>query len=109
MAVWVEVDLCNGCKRCMKACPYGAVEITEGKAHIQERCTSCGACLQVCKQKALQSDAKPKEIPDFRDRKGVWVFAEQRDGKLVRVSLELLGKGQSLAAELKQDVSALLL
>jgi len=109
MAVWVESDLCNGCKRCMKACPYGAVEITDGKAHIQERCTSCGACLQVCKQKAIQTDAKPKEIPDFRDRKGVWVFAEQRDGKLIRVSLELLGKGQSLAAELKQDVSALLL
>jgi len=109
MAVWIEVDLCNGCKRCMKACPYGAVEITDGKAHIQERCTSCGACLQVCKQKAIQTDAKPKEIPDFGDRKGVWVFAEQRDGKLVRVSLELLGKGQSLAAELKQDVSALLL
>ncbi|PKN22802.1 MAG: electron transfer flavoprotein subunit alpha [Deltaproteobacteria bacterium HGW-Deltaproteobacteria-21] len=109
MAVWVEVDLCNGCKRCMKACPYGAVEITDGKAHIQERCTSCGACLQVCKQKAIQTDAKPKEIPDFRDRKGVWVFAEQRDGKLVQVSLELLGEGQSLAAELKQDVSALLL
>ncbi|RJR36046.1 MAG: 4Fe-4S dicluster domain-containing protein [Desulfobacteraceae bacterium] len=109
MGVWVEVDLCNGCKRCMKACPYGAVEITDGKAHIQERCTSCGACLQVCKQKALQTDAKPKEIPDFSDRKGVWVFAEQRDGKLVRVSLELLGKGRMLAAELKQEVSALLL
>jgi electron transfer flavoprotein alpha subunit len=109
MAVWVEVDLCNGCKRCLKACPYGVVEITDGKAHIQERCTSCGACMQVCKQKAIQTDAKPKEIPDFGDRKGVWVFAEQRDGKLVRVSLELLGKGQSLAAELKQDVSALLL
>jgi len=93
----------------MKACPYGAVEITDGKAHIQERCTSCGACLQVCKQKALQTDAKPKEIPDFSDRKGVWVFAEQRDGKLVRVSLELLGKGRMLAAELKQEVSALLL
>jgi electron transfer flavoprotein alpha subunit len=109
MTVWVEIDLCNGCKRCLKACPYGAVEITGGKAHIRERCTSCGACLQVCREHALQTDAKPKEIPDFRDRQGVWVFAEQRDGELVRVSLELLGKAQSLAAELKQEVSALLL
>jgi electron transfer flavoprotein alpha subunit len=109
MSVWVEIDLCNGCKRCLKACPYGAVEVVDGKAHIQERCTSCGACLQVCKQHALLTDAKPKEVPDFRDRTGVWVFAEQRDGRLVRVSLELLGKARSLAAELKQDVSALLL
>jgi electron transfer flavoprotein alpha subunit len=81
----------------------------EGKAHILDRCTSCGACLQVCKEKALQTDAKPREIPDFSDWKGVWVFAEQRDGRLNRVSQELLGKAQELGATLNQSVSALLL
>jgi electron transfer flavoprotein alpha subunit/NAD-dependent dihydropyrimidine dehydrogenase PreA subunit len=109
MAVWVEVDLCSGCKRCLKACPYGAVEMREGKAFIVERCTSCGACLEVCKEKALLTDVKPREIPDFSDRKGVWVLAEQRGGELHRVSLELLGKAQELASVLKHEVSALLL
>lgn len=109
MTVWVEVDLCSGCKRCVRACPYGAIEMKEGKAQVQERCTSCGACLQVCKEKALQTDVKPREIPDFSDRKGVWVFAEQREGHLNKVSLELLGKAQELGAALSQSVSALLL
>ena len=109
MTVWVEVDLCSGCKRCVRACPYGAVEMKEGKAQVQERCTSCGACLQVCKEKALQTDAKPREIPDFSDWKGVWVFAEQREGQLNKVSLELLGKAQELGAALGQGVSAVLL
>jgi len=109
MAVWVEVDLCSGCKRCVRACPYGAVEMKEGKAQVQDRCTSCGACLQVCKEKALQTDVKPREIPDFSDRKGVWVFAEQRGGQLNKVSLELLGKAQELGAALNQSVSAVLL
>jgi len=81
----------------------------EGKAQVLDRCTSCGACLQVCKEKALQTDVKPREIPDFRDRKGVWVFAEQREGQLNKVSLELLGKAQELGETLKQSVSALLL
>jgi electron transfer flavoprotein alpha subunit len=81
----------------------------EGKAQVQERCTSCGACLQVCKEKALQTDVKPREIPDFSDRKGVWVFAEQREGHLNKVSLELLGKAQELGAALSQSVSAVLL
>jgi electron transfer flavoprotein alpha subunit len=81
----------------------------EGKAQVQDRCTSCGACLQGCKEKALQTDAKPREIPDFSDRKGVWVFAEQRDGRLDKVSLELLGKAQELGAALSQSVSAVLL
>lgn len=41
--------------------------------------------------------------------KGVWVFAEQRDGKLQKVSLELLGKGRELADKLGVGLSALLL
>ncbi|MGD2124767.1 MAG: electron transfer flavoprotein subunit alpha [Desulfobacteraceae bacterium] len=109
MTVWIEVDLCNGCKRCIKSCPYDAVEMKDGTAHILERCTSCGACLEACKQKAIQTDAEPRVIPDFSDRKGVWVFAEQREGKLHKVSLELLGKAQELASALNQEVSALLL
>jgi len=109
MTVWIDTELCNGCKRCIKACPYGAVEMKDGKAHILDNCTSCGACIEVCKQEAIQTDIQPKVIPDFSDRKGVWVFAEQRDGVLSRVSLELLGKAQSLAADLGQEVSALLL
>jgi electron transfer flavoprotein alpha subunit len=109
MTIWIEVDLCNGCKRCIRACPYDAVELRDGKAHILDRCTSCGACLEVCKEKAIQTDAEPRVIPDFSDRKGVWVFAEQRGGKLSRVSLELLGKAQELAGILSQQVSALLL
>lgn len=109
MTIWVEVDLCSGCKRCVKACPYGALEVKEGKAKVLDRCTSCGACLQVCKEKALQTDAKPREIPDFSDCKGVWVFAEQREGQLGKVSLELLGKAQELAGDLNQSLSAFLL
>jgi len=109
MTVWIETDLCNGCQRCLKACPYGAVEMQDGKAHILGHCTSCGSCIEVCKQKAIQTDIQPKVIPDFSDRRGVWVFAEQRNGTLNQVSIELLGKAQDLAAQLGQEVSAVLL
>jgi len=109
MTVWIETELCNGCKRCIKACPYGAVELKDGKARILDNCTSCGTCIEVCKQKAIQTDAEPRTIPDFSDWKGVWVFAEQREGILSRASLELLGKAQSLARDLGQEVSAVLL
>ena len=109
MGIWIEMDLCNACKRCIRACAYGAIEMKEDKAHILERCTSCGACLQVCKEKAILSDIEPRVVPDFSDRKGVWVFAEQREGKLIPVSLELLGKAQQLAEQLNEEVSALLL
>jgi electron transfer flavoprotein alpha subunit len=39
----------------------------------------------------------------------IWVFVEQREGKLADVSLELLGEGHKLAAELGEVLAAVLL
>ena len=41
--------------------------------------------------------------------KEVWVWSEQRQGKLMNVSLELLGKGQELADKLGADLAAVML
>ncbi len=45
----------------------------------------------------------------LNEYRGVWVFAEQNDGRLRRVSLELLGKGRELAHRLRVDLVAILL
>lgn len=37
---------------------------------------------------------------DFTDYKNVWVYAEQRDEKLMNVALELIGEGWRLSREL---------
>ncbi|MBW2076762.1 MAG: electron transfer flavoprotein subunit alpha [Deltaproteobacteria bacterium] len=109
MAIVIDQELCNGCKRCITVCPYGGVELREGKAVLTDRCTACGACIEVCKVEAIRSDIKEREIPDFSEYQGVWVFAEQQDGVLNRVTFELLGLGQGLAKELDQELSAVLL
>lgn len=41
--------------------------------------------------------------------KGVWVFAEQREGNLQKVSKELLGKGREIAGKLGVKLTAVLL
>lgn len=109
MSILIGHELCNGCGKCVKICPYGGVELKDGKAILNDRCTTCGACIDTCKVKAISSDIKEREIPDFSDRKGILVFAEQKDGVISKVTLELLGIGQSLAKQLNQGLSAILL
>ncbi len=48
---------------------------------------------------------------NFDDYKNIWVFVEQRDGKLMNVALELLGEGHRLSREISDDtkVCALLI
>ena len=109
MAIFIDPSKCNACRRCIKACPYGGVTLDGQVAVLTDRCIYCGACLESCKQKAISSDLAELSIPDFSAYQGVWVFAEQREGRLHPVSLELLGCGARLARELNQEVSAVLL
>ena len=46
---------------------------------------------------------------NIADYKGVWVFAEQRDGKLQKISLELIAKGREMADKLGVKLTSLLL
>ena len=46
---------------------------------------------------------------NIADYKGIWIFAEQRDGKLADVALEMLGGALKMAKKTKEEVSAVLL
>lgn len=44
---------------------------------------------------------------NLNDYKGILVFAEQREGQIENVALELIGKGRELAESLNEEVTAL--
>lgn len=46
---------------------------------------------------------------DLQEYRGVSIYAQQVDGQLSRISLELLGKARELADELETDVTAVLI
>ncbi|MGE5530492.1 MAG: FAD-binding protein [Bacteroidota bacterium] len=104
----MDIEKCVGCKLCLSACPYGAVEVVEGKARFTDDCTGCGACVGSCKFSAIVMELQRKEEVDTTQYKGVWVLAETHDGKLADVTLELVSEGRKLADELGEDVSLVL-
>lgn len=95
----IDEIACTVCAACVEECPYGALEITGDAVSVNEKCTFCGACIDVCPVEALtlEKEEKGAEGLDLSQYRDVWVFIEQRRGRIANVSLELLGEGRNLA------------
>ena len=111
MPLKIEKTKCMGCGACITVCPYDAIVIEDGVARIGEYCQLCQACLSSCPEGAImernddQAAAAPEDLASWR---GVWVFAEQRGGKVAPVAFELLGEGRKLASARGTELSAVL-
>jgi formate dehydrogenase iron-sulfur subunit len=60
--VYIQPDVCNGCRNCISACPYGVIEMDE-KTKVAQKCTLCydrlqgnmePACAKACPTQSIQ-------------------------------------------------------
>jgi formate dehydrogenase iron-sulfur subunit len=60
--VFIQPDVCNGCRNCISACPYGVIGMDE-EAHVARKCTLCydrlqggmePACAKACPTQSIQ-------------------------------------------------------
>jgi len=112
MAVKVIENKCIGCGACITVCPFDAIDMIDDKAVINEKCTACGQCIEACPVDAIIKEEEKKYRAggvDVELYRGVWVFAEQREGELLNVAIELVGEGKKIAKELDVPLTAVLL
>lgn len=58
MAVYIDQELCTGCKMCVDVCPVDAISGEQGKPQTidQDKCVMCGQCVQTCSSFASPYD-----------------------------------------------------
>ena len=104
MSIVIDAGLCSACEACIEACPFQALEMEGDTVQVNDNCTLCGACEEVCPTGAISIEKKQAAGP--AEASGVWVFCEQRAGRMAGVSFELLGQGRRLADKLGCRLSA---
>lgn len=61
-SIQLQIDKCQGCICCVKACPTDAVRVRNGKAGIiADRCVDCGACAVACPYHAFTVESTALE------------------------------------------------
>ena len=108
MAVRLLAENCTGCRLCLRACPYGAIDIVDDKASFNDSCTQCGACATSCKFGAIMLEVAFSREVDTTQYRGVWVVAEHLHGQFRRGTYELLGRGRELADKRGVELAAVL-
>ena len=110
MPLKIEKKKCSGCGACITVCPYDAIKIEDGKAVIGEYCQLCQSCIASCTEGAIEEYQEDygEEHAGLSAYSGIWIFAEQRGGRVAPVAFELLGEGGRLAAKKGVSLSAVL-
>lgn len=110
MKAIVDHQKCTACGVCVDVCPFEAITLQETILEISDECTLCGMCVDTCEFGALSMpEVGSGPDVDLSAHRGIWVFAEWREGTVHKVSHELVSAGRKLADKKGTDLSAVLL
>ncbi|AIY80014.1 electron transfer flavoFAD-binding domain protein [Clostridium botulinum 202F] len=88
----------------IKICPFGALEINDGKVEINGACKMCKLCVKKGPKGAIEYIEEEVKSIDKDLWKGISVYVDHVNGRIHPVTYELIGKARELAAKINHPV-----
>lgn len=89
----IDVEKCNGCGACARACHEGAIEMVDGKARLarEDYCDGLGDCLPECPCGAISFEER--EAPAYNE--AAMLAAKQKKNVVQEMPAERSAQGES--------------
>lgn len=104
----VHQDKIDDINSVIKICPFGAMEIVDGKVEINASCRMCKVCVRKGPKGAFEFiEDEDKVLVNKDEWSGIAVYVDHVNGEIHPVTLELIGKARELADKVNQKVYCL--
>ena len=93
----------------VKVCPFGAISYADGKLDISSACKMCKMCVRKGPTGVIEFVEDAPVGVDKSLWRGICVYVDHAQGKIHRVTYELIGKARELAQVTDHPVYALMM
>lgn len=100
----INQDKVTEMKKVLDICPFGAIELNDGKLEIGAGCKMCKICVKTG-PKGVFEFVEDEVIKIDKDNwKGIAVYVDHHEGDIHPVTFELIGKAKEMAKKINQPV-----
>ncbi|EQK43331.1 electron transfer flavoFAD-binding domain protein [[Clostridium] bifermentans ATCC 638] len=100
----INQDEVTEMKKVLDICPFGAIELNNGKLEIGAGCKMCKICVKTG-PKGVFEFVEDEVIKIDKDKwKGIAVYVDHHEGDIHPVTFELIGKAKEMAKKINQPV-----
>lgn len=100
----INQDEVTEMKKVLDICPFGAIELNDGKLEIGAGCKMCKICVKTG-PKGVFEFVEDEVIKIDKDKwKGIAVYVDHHEGDIHPVTFELIGKAKEMAKKINQPV-----
>lgn len=100
----INQDKVTEMKKVLDICPFGAIELNDGKLEIGAGCKMCKICVKTG-PKGVFEFVEDEVIKIDKDKwKGIAVYVDHHEGDIHPVTFELIGKAKEMANKINQPV-----